>query len=1030
MATLPCRASLLLLLVLPCCLLHRAAAQAADDRQLLIRIKRVWRDPPVLAAWNGSGDHCTWPYVTCDASGRVTSLSLANTGVAGPFPDAIGGLSGLTSLDLSGNYLDGELPADIGRALGKNLTSLMLNGNYFNGTIPTSLSRLKNLQSLALDNNFLAGTIPAELGDLTGLQMLTLANNSFSVGVLPASFKNLTQLKTFWAAICNLTGNFPSYVAEMRELEVLDLSVNALTGSIPPAIWNLAKLQTMALFANNFTGGVVVADGAFSAVNLVMIDLSSNHRLSGPIPEAFGHLPNLETLNLYFNNFSGEIPASIGRLPSLVTLSLFRNRLTGRLPPDLGKNSSAGLMYIDVDDNEISGAIPEGLCANGKFQSLIARNNRLNGSIPAGLASCATLNNLMLGNNQLSGEVPEALWTVPQLEYVLLRNNRLSGSLPVKMFINLSTLHIENNQFGGNIPAAAVGLREFVAGNNNFSGEMPASLGKGMPLLQAMNLSGNQLFGGIPSSVAKLRLLTQLDLSRNQLAGEIPAELGAMRVLSALDLSSNKLSGYIPPPLAGLPLTFLNLSSNQLDGQVPAGLATAAYDRSFLSNPGLCHAGLGPRYLTGVRSCAAGSQAASSSSGVSPALRTGLLVAAGALLVLIVVFAFFIVRDIRKRKRAARDGGWKITPFQTDLGFGEAAILRALTEENLVGSGGSGRVYRAAYTNRYNGSAGAVAVKQIRSSGKVDEKLEREFESEAGILGGVRHKNIVRLLCCLSRDDSSGKLLVYDYMDNGSLDGWLHGHALTDGARHSVSSVARARSGRREAGLDWPARIRVAVGAAQGLCYMHHECSPPIVHRDVKTSNILLDSEFRAKVADFGLARMLVQAGTPDTMSAVAGSFGYMAPECGYTRKVTEKVDVYSFGVVLLELTTGRAANDGGEDGSLAEWARHLYQSGGSIGEATDSRIRYAGCSEEIEVVFRLGVMCTSASPSSRPTMKDVLQILLRCCEQTHQKGKAEPGREYEAAPLLLPQRGSRRKQLSNSKGSDSEEKSDFDGIV
>ncbi|EMS60554.1 Leucine-rich repeat receptor-like protein kinase PXL2 [Triticum urartu] len=900
MAPLPCRASLLLLLlVLPCCLLHRAAAQAADEGRLLMQIKSVWGDPPVLAAWNGSGDHCTWSYVTCDASGRVTGLHLANTGVAGPFPDAIGGLSGLTSLNISSNnitgafptslyrcaslrdidlsltLLGGELPDDIGRALGKNLTSLMLNGNYFNGTIPASLSLLKNLRSLALDGNYLAGTIPAELGALTGLETLTLAYNRFSVGELPASFKSLTKLKTFFAANCSLTGHFPSYVAQMPELELLDLSVNAMNGSIPPAIWNLTKLQTVALYANNFTGEVVIDDGAFGAVNLVMIDLSANHRLTGPIPESFGLLSKLNTLNLFNNSFSGEIPASIGRLPSLETLKLFSNRLTGTLPPDLGKNSSAGLMYIEVDDNEITGAIPEGLCANGKFQSLTASNNRLNGPIPAGLARCATLNNLVLDNNQLSGEVPETLWTQTRLEYVRLRNNQLSGSLPVNMFSSLSNLHIENNQFSGNIPAAS------------------------------------------PSSW-----------------------------------------------------------------------------------------------------------------GVSPALRTGLLAAAGALLVCIVVFAFFIVRDIRKRKRAAQDGGWKITPFQTDLGFGEAAILRALTEENLVGGGGSGRVYRAAYTNRYNGSAGAVAVKQIRSAGKVDEKLEREFESEAGILGGVRHKNIVRLLCCLSRDDSAGKLLVYDYMDNGSLDGWLHGHALTDGARHSVSSVARARSGRRDAGLDWPARIRVAVGAAQGLCYMHHECSPPIVHRDVKTSNILLDSEFRAKVADFGLARMLAQAGTPDTMSAVAGSFGYMAPECGYTRKVTEKVDVYSFGVVLLELTTGRAANDGGEDGSLAEWARHLYQSGGSITEGTDSRIRYAGCSDEIEVVFRLGVMCTSASPSSRPAMKDVLHILLRCCEQTHQKGKAEPGREFEAAPLLLPQRGSRRKQLSNSKGSDSEENGDFDTIV
>lgn len=1047
MATIPCRAYLLLL-VLPCCLQHRATAQPAtapDEKQLLIQMRRAWGDPSALAAWNGAGAHCAWPYVTCDAAGRVTNLSLANTDVTGAVPDAIGSLSSLTHLDISNNYikgsfpttlysctslrylnlsqnyLAGELPADIGSGLGEYLTSLILNGNELSGTIPASLSRLRNLQSLALDNNYLAGTVPAELGDLTSLRTLTLANNPFDAGELPASFKNLTKLTNLWAAQCNLTGDFPSYVAEMSELEILDLSVNFLTGSIPPGLWSLTNLQKLSIFANNLTGDVVV-DGAIGAVNLVTIDLSSNHRLSGSIPEGFGHLPNLVNLNLFFNNFSGEIPASIGRLPSLVMLKLFSNRLKGTLPPELGKNSaglSAGLLYVEVDDNEITGAIPEGLCDNGKFQSLTASGNRLNGSIPASLASCTTLSGLFLDNNQLSGEVPEALWTATKLQNVYLQNNRLSGNLPGTMYRNLMRLQIQNNQFGGSIPAAAVALREFIAGTNQFSGEMPATLGNGMPLLQSLNLSGNQLSGGIPRSVAKLGGLAQLDLSRNLLSGEVPAELGAMPVLNALDLSSNKLSGDIPPALARLKLSSLNLSSNQLGGQVPAGLAIAPYDRSFLDNPSLCTAGLGSSYLAGVRSCGAGSQPGASSGGVSPALRTGLLAAGAALLLLIVVFAFFVVRDIKKRKRVAQGDGWKITPFQTDLGFGEAAIFRGLTEENLIGRGGSGRVYRVTYTNRYNGGTGAVAVKQIRSAGKVDEKLEREFESEASILGNVRHNNIVRLLCCLSRTDC--KLLVYDYMGNGSLDKWLHGHAL-----HAGHSMARARSARP---LDWPTRLRVAVGAAQGLCYMHHECSPPIVHRDVKTSNILLDSEFRAKVADFGLARMLVQAGTPDTMSAVAGSFGYMAPECAYTRKVNEKVDVYSFGAVLLELTTGRMANDGGEHGCLAEWARHHYQSGESVHDATDKFIRYAGYSEEIEAVFKLGVICTGTSPSSRPTMKDVLQILLKCSEQTHQKSK-ESGHEFEAAPPLLPQRGSRRKQLSNAKGTDNEEKSDFDCIV
>uniref|UniRef100_A0A0E0JII1 non-specific serine/threonine protein kinase n=1 Tax=Oryza punctata TaxID=4537 RepID=A0A0E0JII1_ORYPU len=1035
---------LFLLLALPCSLIpQRAAAQpaaagSADEAQLLLQIKRAWGDPAVLAGWNDTAApaaHCSWPYVTCDTAGRVTNLSLANTNVSGPVSDAVGGLSSLAHLNLynnsisggfptsvyrcaslsylnlSDNYLGGELPADIGVGLGENLTTLGLNGNYFTGTIPKSLSRLRKLECLTLDNNRLTGTIPAELGDLTSLTTLTISTNKLEPGQLPASFKNLTKLTTLMAMKCNLVGDIPAYVADMPDLETLDLAVNNLTGSIPPGIWSLKKLQYLFLFANNLNGDIVVADGAFAAVNLVYIDLSANPKLGGPLPQDFGLLQKLEVIHLYFNNFSGEIPASIGRLPSLKEIKLFNNSLTGVLPPELGQKSP-DLADLQVDFNEFTGPIPEGLCDNGKFQSFTAARNLLNGSIPERLAGCTTLQTLTLGNNQLSGEVPEALWTAAKLQYVELQNNRLTGTLPSTMYSNLSSLTMENNQFRGSIPAAASALQKFIAGNNNFSGEIPASLGNGMPMLLTLNLSCNQLSGGIPESFAKLKVLTQLDLSKNQLSGEIPAEMGAMPVLNVLDLSSNRLSGDIPSSLASQNLNSLNLSSNQLSGQVPAKFATAAYALSFLDNPTLCTSGLGSSYLAGVRSCNAGSPAGASSGGVSPGLRSGLLVAGAALLLVIVALAFFAVRDIRRRrKRVAQREDWKITPFQPDLGFSEAAILRGLTEENLVGRGGSGSVYRVAYTNRYTGGDGALAVKKIRTgAAKVEEKLEREFESEARILGNIRHNNIVRLLCCVSGTEA--KLLVYDYMDNGSLDGWLHGCRAISAGRPVVADVARTRSARGGApALDWPTRLRVAVGVAQGLYYMHHECTPPIVHRDVKTSNILLDSEFRAKVADFGLARML----------------------CGYTRKVDEKVDVYSFGVVLLELTTGKAANDGGEHGSLADWARHHYQSGGSIPDATDQCIRYAGYSDEIEVVFRLGVMCTGATPSSRPTMKDVLQILVKCSEQTPQKCKAESGQEeYEVAPLLLPHRGSRRKQPSNAKGADNdgEERSDFDTIV
>ncbi|KAI0496495.1 hypothetical protein KFK09_022812 [Dendrobium nobile] len=240
---------------------------------------------------------------------------------------------------------------------------------------------------------------------------------------------------------------------------------------------------------------------------------------------------------------------------------------------------------------------------------------------------------------------------------------------------------------------------------------------------------------------------------------------------------------------------------------------------------------------------------------------------------------------------------------------------------------------------------------------KMDWKLEREFEAELRLLGSIRHINIVRLLCCVS--GACEKLLVYEYMENGSLDRWLHG-------------------GHRE--LDWPGRVGIAIGAAQGLSYLHHECSPPVVHRDVKSSNILLDSKLRPKIADFGLARIMARPGEKQHSTAVVvGSFGYMAPECGYTNKVNEKIDVYSFGVVLLELITGREASDGGEYGSLNKWARLHFQKGRKIIDAVDHRIRNPVHLDEIEMVLKLAIICTRTLPSTRPTMKEVLQILLRC---------------------------------------------------
>ncbi|KAL7168043.1 hypothetical protein ACSBR2_038476 [Camellia fascicularis] len=161
---------------------------------------------------------------------------------------------------------------------------------------------------------------------------------------------------------------------------------------------------------------------------------------------------------------------------------------------------------------------------------------------------------------------------------------------------------------------------------------------------------------------------------------------------------------------------------------------------------------------------------------------------------------------------------------------------------------------------------------------------------------------------------------------------------------------------------------------------MHAQCTPSIIHRDVKSNNILLDSEFNAKVADFGLAKILVKHRERNTMSTVAGSFGYFAPEYAQTRRVNAKVDVYSFGVVLLELVTRRKAKDGNEDICLADWAFQYYnQEGNHMVDVLDEKVKEPHYLDEMTHVFELRILCTGPYPSNTPSMREVLRILLDC---------------------------------------------------
>ncbi|GAA0154306.1 transmembrane signal receptor [Lithospermum erythrorhizon] len=946
---------------------------STSETNILLKLKQELGNPGPLQAWNNSSSPCDWPGISCSVDGYVSTLILKQTNIKkipgticdlknlqsldlsynmipGNFPTVLYNCSNLVYLDLSQNAFIGTIPSDINRL--KTLQFIDLGANNFTGDIPVGIGNLTELRSLRLNSNLFNGTFPEDIVNLSNLVELKMDYNDFFPSKIPQSFGKLSKLKFIYMTTTNLVGEIPESFANLSSLVELDLSLNSMEGKIPDGLLLMKNLSHLYLYKNRFSGSI---PSVIESLNLREIDVSMNN-LTGTIPEGIGKLQNLELLNLFENQLQGEVPTSIGRIPTLKIFRVYTNKLNGILPPEIGLHSK--LEAFEVPDNQFSGGLPENLCAGGTLTGVVAFSNNLSGGIPKSLQNCDSLLTVQLYNNNFSGEVPSGLWSVKNLQRLMLSDNSFTGQLPEKVAGNLTRIELSNNKFSGGIPRGVSSwtrLVVFQASNNVFSGSIPVEL-TNLPQLITLNLDGNSFSSEIPTKIFSWKSVTTLNLSRNKLSGPIPKDIGYLPNLLNLDLSENQLSGEIPPEFNQLRLTSLNLSSNQLNGKIPQEFDSMAYENSFLNNPNLC----GTSSISNLKHCSAEVR---ESKKLSPKILAVVIILAATVFLFSFFMTWLLVREYRRKMIRRNLESWKLTSFRR-VNFTEVNILKSMSDSNMIGSGGSGKVYKIPVGR----DGDFVAVKKLWSKGNLDCNSEQEFLAEVQILGSIRHANIVKLLCCISSDNS--KLLVYEYMENHSLEKCLHGAKKINEA--DLVNLAN------DMVLDWPKRFQIALGAAQGLCYLHHDYTPPIIHRDVKSSNILLDSEFKAKIADFGLAKILFKENQSNTMSAIAGSVGYIAPEYAYTTKINEKTDVYSFGVVLLELVTGREAN-GGDDSSLAEWAWKHYGEGKPIENALDNSIKEPAHLEGMTIVFRLGLKCTSALPSNRPSMKDVLQIMRHC---------------------------------------------------
>ncbi|MED6136049.1 hypothetical protein PIB30_052356 [Stylosanthes scabra] len=888
--------------------------------------------------WNMSNKKGFQSFVECDcfsfnndSSCHLVSISLKAENLSGTLSPEFSKLHYLKMLDLSRNLITGYIPQEWASM---NLLDLELMGNKLSGPFPKALTNITTLRNLSIEGNYFTGPIPAEIGKLINLEKIILSSNGFT-GILPASLSKLTKLDDLRLSDNSFSGKIPDFISNWTSIQKLHMEGCSLEGPIPSSISALTSLSDLRI--SDLKGTKGSSFPPLSNMKSMKTLILRKCLIKGKIPDYIGRMEKLKMLDLSFNGLSGEIPESFSNLDKLDYMYLTGNMLSGTIPSwILGTSKN-----VDISSNNFNWDssnpvdcqrggnlnLVEGYSSSADTQSRIHPCLKRNFPCPASVTKYQYSMHINCGGSEanVSSRVYEAdreargtsmLYYHDQEWALSSTGNFMDNDIDSDPFIVTNTSRLVN--------VSAINSELYTTARVS-------------PL--ALTYYGLCLINGnytVELHFAEIIFIN--DRSFYSLGRRIfDVYIQGKLVLKEFDIQ--KAAGGTGKPI----VKKFNATVTEHTLKIHfywAGKGTTGIPTRGVYGPLISAISVEPNFTPPSED----------------GHRTYIMLLAACIVAAVVVVVLILLGVMRRKGYIGGSNAVykELRGIDLQTGLFTLKQIKAATKNfdaaNKIGEGGFGSVYKGLLSD-----GTVIAVKQLSSKSK---QGNREFVNEIGMISGLQHPNLVKLYGCCA--EGNQLILIYEYMENNCLSRMLFG-----------------KDPERKVKLDWPTRKKICLGIARALAYLHEESRIKIIHRDIKTSNVLLDKDFNAKVSDFGLAKLNEDDKT-HVSTRIAGTIGYMAPEYAMRGYLTDKADVYSFGVVALEIVSGKSNTNfrpNEEFVYLLDWA-YVLQERGNLLELVDPDLGSEYSTKEAMVMLNVALLCTNASPTLRPTMSQAVSML------------------------------------------------------